>query len=121
VRAALASLELAAEQGDVGAFETLVSDSYRDAQGHDKRGLAGFVRLHVLRHPRGREVILRVRDVRLTSASTASVVAHAGFAGASPRALHADAYALDLDLALEGDDWRVTWAQWRPVAPAELL
>ena len=121
VRAAVASLEQAAEQGDVGAFETLVSERYRDAYGHDKRGLAGFVRLHVLRHPRGREVILRVRDVRLTSASTASVVAHAGFAGASPRALHADAYAVDLDLALEGDDWRVTWAQWRPAAPAELL
>jgi hypothetical protein len=66
-------------------------------------------------------VILRVRDVQLTSPATASVVAHAGFAGASPGALRADAYALDLDLALEGDDWRVTWAQWRPVPAAELL
>ena len=121
VRAALAALELAAEQGDVAAFDALVSPAYHDAYGHDKRGLGAFVRLHVLRHPRGREVILRVRDVQLTSPSTASVVAHAGFAGASRSALHADAYALDLDLALEGDDWRVTWAQWRPAAPAELL
>jgi hypothetical protein len=121
VRAALASLELAAERGDVGAFDELVSASYRDAHGHDKPGLVAFVRLHVLRHPRGREVILRVRDVQLTSPATASVAAHAGFAGPSPGALRADAYALDLDLALEGDDWRVTWAQWRPAAPAELL
>jgi hypothetical protein len=121
VRAALAEFELAAEEGDVGAFGEFVSASYQDAYGHDKQRLADFVRLHVLSHPRGREVMLRVRDVRLTSPSTASVMAHAGFAGAGESTLHADAYALDLDLALEGDAWRVTWAQWRPVAPAELL
>jgi hypothetical protein len=121
VRAALAELEAASEAGDVGAFDDLVSATYQDGYGHDKQQLADFVRFHVLRHPRGREVILRVRDVQLTSPSTASVVAHAGFAGVGESTLHADAYALDLDFALEGDEWRVTWAQWRPAAPAELL
>jgi hypothetical protein len=121
VRAALVAIETAAEQGDVGAFDALVSPSYQDAYGHDKRRLADYVRLHVLRHPRGREVILRVRDVRLTSETTASVMAHAGFAGAGESTLHADAYALDIDFALEDDEWRVAWAQWRPVALAELL
>jgi hypothetical protein len=48
-------------------------------------------------------------------------MAHAGFAGAGESTLHADAYALDLDFSLEDDEWRLTWAQWRPVAPAELL
>jgi hypothetical protein len=121
VRAALAAFEVAAEEGDVGAFDDFVSASYQDAYGHDKQRLADYVRLHVLSHPRGREVILRVRDVQLTSPSTASVMAHAGFAGAGESTLHADAYALDLDFALEDDEWRLTWAQWRPVAPAELL
>jgi hypothetical protein len=121
VRAALAELETAAEAGDVGAFDDLVSATYQDGYGHDKRQLADFVRFHVLRHPRGREVILRVRDVQLTSESTASVMLHAGFAGAGQSTLGADAYALDVDLALEDDAWRVTWAQWRPAAPAELL
>jgi len=121
VRAALAAIEVAAEAGDVGAFDDLVSPHYRDDFGHDKRALADYVRFHVLAHPRGREVILRVRDVHLTSESTASVVAHAGFAGAGEGALHADAYAIDLDFALEDDAWRVTFAQWRPAAPAELL
>jgi hypothetical protein len=121
VRAALAALEAAAEAGDVGAFDDLVSATYQDGEGHDKQQLADFVRFHVLRHPRGREVILRVRDVQLTSDSTASVVAHAGFAGAAQSTFSADAYALDLDLAREDDVWRVTWAQWRPAAPAELL
>jgi hypothetical protein len=121
VRAALATLEQAAEQGDVGAFDDLVSATYQDALGHDKRRLADYVRMHVLRHPRGREVILRVRSVQLTSETTASVMAHAGFAGAGESSLHADAYALDLDFTLEDDAWRVSWAQWRPVAPAELL
>lgn len=121
MHAALAAIEAAAEQGDVGAFDELVSESYQDAHGHDKRQLTDTLRIHVLRHPRGREVILRIRDLRLTSASTASVVAHAGLAGAGESTLRADAYALDLDFALEDDVWRVTWAQWRPAAPAELL
>ncbi len=121
VRAALATIEAAAEAGDVGAFDDLVSATYRDAYGHDKRALADYVRFHVLAHPRGREVILRVRDVHLTSETTASVTAHAGFAGAAQSALRADVYALDLDLALEDDAWRVTYAEWRPAAPAELL
>jgi hypothetical protein len=121
VRAALAAIETAAEEGDVGAFDEFVSASYQDAYGHDKQRLADYVRLHVLSHPRGREVILRVRDVQLTSESTASVMAHAGFAGGGESALHADAYALDLGFALEDEAWRVTWAQWQPVAPAELL
>ena len=121
VRAVLAQIEAAAEAGDVGAFDDLISVQYADAYGHDKRALADFVRLHVLRHPRGREVLLRVREVQLTGASSASVVLHAGFAGAGQSQLHADAYAVDLDLALEDDAWRVTWAQWKPAAPAELL
>ncbi len=121
VRAALDAIEAAAEAGDVGAFDELVSEAYADGYGHDKQQLADYVRFHVLRHPRGREVILRVRDVQLTSETTASVMAHAGFAGAAQSSLSADAYALDLDLALEDDEWHVTWAQWRPVAPAELL
>lgn len=121
VRAALTELETAAEEGDVGAFRELVSEQYKDALGQDKRALADYVRFHVLAHPRGREVILRVREVRLTSEATASVMLHAGFAGAGQGALHADAYAIDLDLALEDDAWRVRWAEWRPAAPAELL
>lgn len=121
VRAVLAGIEAAAEEGDVGAFEGLVSPSYRDAYGHDKRRLADYVRMHVLSHPRGRHVILRVRDVQLTSEATASVMAHAGFVGEGLDVLRADAYALDVDLALEAGEWRVTWAQWRSVAPAELL
>ena len=121
VRAALAAFETAAETGDVGAFRELVSAQYKDALGHDQRALADTVRFHVLAHPRGREVILRVREVRLTSEATASVMLHAGFAGAGQSALHADVYAIDLDLALEHDAWRVRWAEWRPAAPAELL
>lgn len=121
VRAALAALEAAAEAGDVGAFRELVSERYQDALGHDKRQLADYVRFHVLAHPRGREVMLRVRDVRILDASSASVMLHAGLAGAGRGALHADAYAIDLDLAREEDAWRVVWAQWQPASPADLL
>jgi hypothetical protein len=77
VRAALAQLETAAETGDV-------SDAHQDALGHDKRQLRDFVRFHMLRNPGGRELLLRVRSIQLTSERTASVMLHAGLAGASP-------------------------------------
>ncbi len=121
MRSTLAAIETAAEAGDVGAFSDLVSEQYQDEHGHDKRGLTDFVRFEVLRNPRGREVILRVREVQLTSENSASVMLHAGLGGAGQGALRADAYAIDVDLAREGDTWRVTWAQWKPASPAELL
>jgi len=121
VRAALTQLEAAGEAGDVGAFSELVSDAYQDALGHDKQQLRDFVRFQVLRNPGGREVLLRVRSIQLTSAATASVMLHAGLAASGDGTIRGDAYAIDLDLAREGDVWRVTWAQWKPAAPAELL
>jgi hypothetical protein len=121
VRAALAELERAIEAGDIGAFGDGISPQYRDALGHDASAVQNYLRLHVLRNPNGREVMLRIRDVQLTSDASASVMLHAGLAGAGESQLRANAYALDLDLALEDDAWRVVWAQWQPAAPAELL
>ncbi|MBM4385326.1 MAG: hypothetical protein FJ091_18390 [Deltaproteobacteria bacterium] len=121
VRAALAALESAVEAGDVGAFSEGISPSYRDELGHDAQAVQSYLRFHVLRNPNGRELVLRIRDVQLTSAASASVMLHAGLAGAGESQLRANAYALDLDLALEDGEWRVVWAQWKPAAPAELL
>jgi hypothetical protein len=121
VRRTLAEVEAAAEEADLDVFRERVSERYRDALGHDKEALLDTVRFHVLMHPRGRHVVLRVRDLRLVSPERAAVVLHAGFAGRSGGGLHADVYEIELDLEREGDAWRLTAAEWRPAPPASLL
>ncbi len=123
VRARLAEMEAAAEAGDVSLFKALISERYQDAYGHDKQKLSAYVTFHVLRNQRGREIILRLRDVQILDAHSAAVVAHIGLAGAGAgSALRGSVYALELDLEREADEeWRITWAQWKPAAAAELL
>ena len=120
VRALLAEVEAAAEAGDVGAFKERVSERYEDPYGHDKRALGAFVALQMMRNRGGREIVLRVRDVTLPEPTRALVVAHVGLLG-SGGGLRADTYRVEFDLALEGETWRLTWAQWRRASPGELL
>jgi hypothetical protein len=122
VRAALAALEAAAQAGDAGAFADLVSADYQDPYGHDREKLRAFVAFHVMLRSRGREVIVRVRDVRIETGDPgrAAVTLAVGLAGAGSR-LGAEVYAVDVDLAREGDAWRVAWAQWHAAPATDLL
>jgi hypothetical protein len=121
VRGALAEIEMAAEAGDVGAFKRVVSERYADPLGHDKQRLMAFVTFHVLRNQRGREVLLRVRDVQIVQEGRAAVVLHVGLAGSGGSMLRADVYEIAMTFAREEDDWRLTWAEWKPAPPASLL
>jgi hypothetical protein len=122
VRAVLGALEAAAEAGDASAFAGLVSADYQDPYGHDREKLRAFVAFHVMRAGRGREVIVRVRDVRIEPAdpARAAVTLAVGLAGAGSR-VSADVYAVDLDLVREGEAWRVAWAQWHSALATDLL
>jgi hypothetical protein len=120
VRAVLAALEAAAEAGEVSDFAALVSPSYEDPYGHDREKLRAFVAFHVMQSGRGREVIVRVRDVSFTDPGRAVVALAVGLAGRGTR-LGAEVYAVDLDLVREDDAWRVGWAQWRSAPASDLL
>lgn len=122
VRAALAALEAAAEAGDAGAFTELVSADYQDPYGHDREKLRAFVAFQLMRSGRGRELIVRVRDVRIepSDPARAAVTLAVGLAGAGAR-LGAEVYAVDMDLAREADAWRVSWAQWHATPATDLL
>jgi hypothetical protein len=122
VRAALGALEAAAEAGDAGAFTDLVSADYQDPYGHDRERLRAFVAFHVMRSGRGREVIVRVRDVRIEPGdpTRAAITLAVGLAGAGSR-VSADVYAVDLDLVREAEVWRVAWAQWHAAPATDLL
>ena len=122
VRAVLDALEAAAERGDASAFAELVSAEYSDPYGHDRDGLRAFVAFQVMQSGRGREVIVRVRDVSFTDPGRAVVMLSVGFAGSrGARGLGAEVYAVDMDLLREGDTWRVSIAQWHPAPAVDLL
>ncbi len=127
VRAVLGALEAAAEAGDTGAFGDFVSAAYQDPYGHDREKLRAFVAFHVMRSGRGREVIVRVRDVRIEPGepARAAVTLAVGLAGGGsargPGGLGAEVYAVDLDLLREDDAWRVSWAQWHAAPASDLL
>jgi hypothetical protein len=127
VRAVLGALEAAAEAGDAGAFSDLVSAAYQDPYGHDREKLRAFVAFHVMRSGRGREVIVRVRDVRIEPGepARAAVTLAVGLAGGGsargPGGLGAEVYAVDMDLLREDDAWRVSWAQWHAAPATDLL
>jgi len=122
VRALLAEIESAAEQGDVSAFKDLVSEGYEDPYGHDKKALGAFMTFNVLRHQRGREIILRVRQIAIPTPDRAAVTLHVGLAGSAARgSLHADVYEVELDVEREDQDWRLTWAEWKPSPATDLL
>jgi hypothetical protein len=120
VRAVLAALEAAAEGGQAGDFTELVSARYEDPYGHDREKLRAFVAFHVMQSGRGREVIVRVRDLQFPEPERAAVTLAVGLAGAGSR-LAAEVYAVDLDLAREDETWRVSWAQWRAAPATDLL
>ncbi len=124
VRRAIEALEAAAEAGDVSAFQEGVSAHYEDARGQDKEGLRGMVTFHVLRNP-SREIVVRVRDVVFLSPGQAEVVLVVGTAGAdggAARGIRGNVYQVDANLDEEEPGvWRLTYAQWKPTAPADLL
>lgn len=125
VRRAIEVLEAAVEEGDVSAFQEGVSADYEDARGNDKEGLRATVTFHVLRN-RNREVLVRVRDIVLVAPGHAEVVLAVGTAGASAGGaapgVRGNVYQVDANLDEEEPGvWRVTYAHWKPTAPADLL
>jgi hypothetical protein len=122
VRETLAALESAAEAGDASAFTELVSPAYEDPYGHDREKLKAFLSFHVMRSGRGREVVVRVREIHIepSDPTRAVVTLSLGLMGSGAR-LSADVYAVDMDLVREEETWRVAWAQWRSAPAADLL
>lgn len=119
VRRVLAALEAAAEARDVGALKDQLSESYKDAQGNDRRTALGLATGHFMRN-RSVYVFSRVSAVEVTEPGYARAEALVALAGTPIKDLgslpevRADLYRFDLRLRDEKGAWRVISAAWQP-------
>jgi hypothetical protein len=117
IRALISEMERAAEDKDIARLKEAISDRYSDPEGRNKNILKGFLARYLLQH-RSVHLLVRVDFVNVKDPAAAAarlLVAMAGRdiedVGILPT-LRADLYLVDVELAREGDGWRVTSAAW---------
>ena len=116
VRAVIASMETAAEARDVGDLMEHISASYRDAQGQDRAEASRYARGYFVAN-QSVHLLTRIESLKFPSPDEARVKLQVGMAGRSgePGAASLNATLYDFDLALirEGDEWKLSYADWR--------
>jgi hypothetical protein len=116
VRAVIAAGERAAEARDLSAILEHVSPSFQDAQGGGRDELTQSLRAYLVTHPTV-HLLTRVESIEFPYRDFARVRLTVGglgreVDGAGSLALDADVKEIALELALEGDGWKVVRAEW---------
>ena len=113
------SMEQAVEAGSATDAAGLLHPQYRDAT-HPDRAAASRSLSNYLRRHRGIHLITSLTSVDVapdgTSAQAVVYVAMSGVVAGSIDALaglRADFYRFELDVALNGGDWRILHSRWR--------
>lgn len=105
--------QTAAENGDRGALMAMIADSYADARGNDKADIEQMLRIWFLRN---RSIVLasKIDNVTILGGTAATVLLTAGMAGTGDGTfgISADAWRFELELAGDGEDWRLIGARW---------
>jgi hypothetical protein len=126
VRAAVAALEEAAEERDLGRVKDLVGEGYADGRGGNKSKLIGMLQLHFLRK-KSIHIAQRIDRISFPREGRAEVHLMAGVAGTKTPdlqgvvGLKGNLFDVDFSFELEDDDWRLVGAKWRRATPADLL
>ncbi len=120
VRAVIAQGEQAAEARDLSAIMDLVAPSYRDEQGGSRDELKQYLRGYLVAH-QAIHLLAKIESVEFPYRDMAKVSLTLGTLGRDSAAatafdLAADVYYVELELALDDGEWRVTRASWRPAA-----
>ena len=119
MRAALTALEAAAQAEDVGAMKEILSPTYHDAQGNDRRAVLGLATAHFMRN-QSVYLLSRISSVEIPEPGFARAEAFVALAGTPIRdafelpGIRADLYRFDVRLAEERGEWRVVSAAWQP-------
>lgn len=113
IRAWLASGQAAAEAKDRSALVDMISPGYSDSRGYDRDDIENVLRAYFFRQQSVR-LITKIDEIRVFGDSAAEVEMTVGMAGTNDGVLgfSADAYAFELELELDGDDWQLIAARW---------
>jgi hypothetical protein len=113
IRELLAAVESAAEERDTGAVMDRVDADYTDARGMDKAQLQQYLRGYFLLHPTI-EVITRVREVKVETATRARVLLDLAMVGqkvsSDDSAWTGDTETLQIELRRRDGEWLVARA-----------
>lgn len=126
VRQFIAKAETGAEARDVVAITELVSDAYKDEDGHDRRAVSGLVTGYFLRH-KNIHLFTQIKDIQFPTPRQAKVKLYVAMTGTPVTGaqalidLHADLYQFNLILVKEDHDWLLSTATWEPANIKELL
>jgi hypothetical protein len=119
LRAVVAEAEAAGEARSPRAVLRLLAPDFRAGDGADAATLERYLRGWFLAHP-SVHLLTRIERVELLAEDLAEMDVTVAMLGSEADAsfdLAADVYLVELTLAREGDDWRVTRADWKPARP----
>lgn len=126
VRSLLAQGEAAAEKKELGVLRQLVSETYSDSQGQDKKTVEAILRYYFLRHE-SIHLLTRIQQISFPQRGVAQAVVMVAMAGQPISAaeelerLRADLHRFEITLARENGEWKVTRAEWRRAEFADFL
>lgn len=126
VRAFVDQVAASAEARAWNDFDAYLADDYSDSRGLTRRETLGVVTRYILAH-RSIHVFQRVRRLEVRDSRHARAVVLAALAGSPVNGpedlarLNADLYRFEIELADEGEGFRVTSAAWQPVGLEALL
>jgi hypothetical protein len=106
--------EALAEARDAGALRGLVADDYADASGRDASEVRNFLHAWLVAHP-SVNLLTRIDSIELEGTEQARVQVTVGMLGREAKGesdwdLAVDVERLDIRLARDNGDWRVTGA-----------
>ena len=115
VRAVIDSMELAAEERDVGDLMEHVSVAYRSADGQDRTEMSRYVRGYFVAN-QSIHLLTRIESLEFPAPDEARLKLQVGMAGREGQGaanLNADLYNFDVVLVREDGEWKVSYADWR--------
>lgn len=121
----LAVGQQAIEDRQHGDLSDMVSDSYKDQQGLNRKQLLGMLRGYFLRH-KNIHLHSRIDSIQLQSSNRAFVVLYVAMAGKaitdinSLASLRARVVRIELQLEKEGD-WKLQQASWKNGKISDLI
>ena len=105
--------EEAAENKDRGELMEMISPAYSDARGNSRADIGNMLRLYFLRQD-SIALVTRIDEMTVHDGTAADLALQIGMAGTDGRLLgfDADAYRMEMELQLDGDNWRLISARW---------